>query len=167
MNVDRLLTALLHDLDAQRVTLRLDVPGMNFPAVAEVAAAGVATIAHDNSLDQRGAATAQWIMRHRRVLAQPDVCAGEPRPPRALIETYGVGAQMLGPIVVDDDAVVGWISVHADHPRPWRKAEVAALQRAMADVAINISRLRPMLVARVSARGSSVPPSSASHPCDA
>jgi maleate isomerase len=124
-----IVAGLLADVAASRTTLRLDVEGKNFPAVAEALAPGVPPIKQDESLDQRGAATAQWLMRTREILVQDDCATADP-PPQALLEVYGVKAQMLAPIV-DEGRVVGWISVHhTPSTRGWSERDVAALRAA-------------------------------------
>lgn len=138
---DEIVSALRRRLDADRVTLRLDTPGMNFPCAAESAAPGVRAISADNSLDQRGAATARWIVATRRVLAQPDLSVADPPPPRPLLDAYGVRAQMLAPVVVDD-AVAGWLSVHSLRPRPWTDDDASAIEAAAAETARQIDEVR-------------------------
>jgi GAF domain-containing protein len=125
-----IVAGLLEDVAASRTTLRLDVEGKNFPAVAEALAPGVPPIKQDESLDQRGAATAQWLMRTHEILVQDDCASADPPPPQALLDVYGVKAQMLAPIV-DEGRVVGWISVHyTPSTRPWTERDVAALRAA-------------------------------------
>ncbi|MBL7494659.1 GAF domain-containing protein [Frankia sp. AgB1.9] len=136
-----IVTALRRRLDADRVTLRLDTPGMNFPCAAESTAPGVRAMSTDNSLDQRGAATAQWIMATRQVLVQPDLTAMDPAPPRPLMDVYGVRAQMLAPVVVAD-AVAGWLSVHSLQPRPWTEDDAAAIEAAAVEAARRIDEVR-------------------------
>ncbi|HEX5146801.1 MAG TPA: GAF domain-containing protein [Conexibacter sp.] len=139
---EQLLTELLAATGAQRATLRLDVAGMDFPVVAEALEAGVPTIRDDTSVDQRGAATAQWIMRTREVLVQSDIALVDPPPPPELVAAYGVRAQMLGPVVADGE-VVGWISVHSTSARAWSGDHVAALERAAGLVARHLPELHP------------------------
>lgn len=140
MNLNTLVTTLLSDTRADRVTIRLDVPGMNFPCIAEATAPGISSIEADNSLDQRGAATAQWIIRNRQVLVQPDVRESDTPPPQELIDSYGVLAQMLSPIEVDGD-VAGWISVHSTTARPWEPTDVTAARAAALEAAAAIDEL--------------------------
>lgn len=129
-----ILTELLQKTGAMRVTLRLDVPGMNSPCAGEVAADGVASISMDNSLDQRGAATASWVADNRQVLVQPDVHQAESPPPQALIDAYGVHAQMLAPVVINGPwatgDLAGWVSVHSAVTRPWSPDDIAAITTA-------------------------------------
>ncbi len=137
-----LVDRLLHEVGASRVTLRLDTPGKNFPAVAEAIADGVAPIRQDDSLDQRNAPTAQWIMARKEILVQPNCGTAEPRPPQALIDVYGVRAQLLAPVLEDGD-VVGWVSVHETRgQRQWTAHEVDSVRSA----ALEIEALRALSV---------------------
>lgn len=127
----------LHDATgASRMTLRLDDAERGFSVadvVAESADAGLPSLRGQTSINQRAAATAQWLERERRALVQDDFSAA-PQPPDALKALYGVQAQMLGPIEADG-ALVGWISVHECRgPRQWRDEDIAALEQAMAAV---------------------------------
>ena len=103
--------------------------------MAESTAPGVKPIAHDTSLDQRNAPTAQWLMRTHEVLVQDDCAVDEPPAPPALLEVYGVKAQMLAP-VIREGALVGWISVHEVRSvRTWSAEEVSQLASAASRVA--------------------------------
>lgn len=134
---------LLAATGATRTTLRLDTPGRNFPAVAEALSPGTPPIAQDESIDQRNAATAQWLFRELRPLVQHDLDVDPPRPPQGLLDVYGVRAQMLGPIVLDGE-LVGWLSVHqAGAPRRWADGDLAALERAMAAVRAELGAGEP------------------------
>ena len=125
-----IVDALLVELVVSRVTLRLDTPGRNFPALAEAVAGDVDPIIQDDSLDQRNAPTARWIIARKEILVQPNCETAEPRPPAALIEIYGVRAQMLAP-VFGEGAVIGWVSVHETRgQRNWTAHEVDAIRKA-------------------------------------
>ncbi len=137
---DPVLAELFAALRPARTTLRMDVPGMNFPCVAEVVADGQRAMTEDNSIDQRAAATATWVMETRKVLVQPDVSAGPP-PPEALVTAYGVRAQVLAPIVAGQESV-GWLSVHSDRPRAWTSEEVASIALAAELLAAHTERIR-------------------------
>lgn len=122
--LEELVAAVREQTSAARVTLRLDVAGANFPVIAEALDDGAASIRSDNSLDQRGAATAQWVMRTRQVLVQNDCHLAESPPPAALLEAYQVRAQMLAPVLIEG-AVAGWVSVHSTVARDWSDHDVA------------------------------------------
>ncbi|KQU71600.1 hypothetical protein ASC75_24255 [Aminobacter sp. DSM 101952] len=139
-NLEKQLEQLRHRLGTMRVTLRLDVNGRNFPVIGEAVAEGFPSIKHDESVDQRGASTAQWVMRTRKILVQSEFANSPVRPPTALIDAYGVKAQMLAP-VVHNDHVAGWISVHSSTRRDWNAADVAELE----EEARNISRCLPSI----------------------
>jgi maleate isomerase len=126
---------------AHRATLRLDVPGMNFPCVAESCAAGIKAISADNSLDQAGAATAQWITRTHRVLVQPDLRDANPAPPQALLDDYRVRAQMLAPVMVAGERV-GWVSLHSAARREWNPEQILAIEMAAVEFGGRIDALR-------------------------
>ncbi len=130
------LLALLDATRASRTTIRLELAERNLDAdraVAEAAAPGVRSILLDDSLDQWAMPTVQWIAAERRTLVQNDFSSGPPVSP-ALVDTYGVQAQMLQPIV-REDKMLGWLSVHqVGEPRRWADADIEALARAGADV---------------------------------
>lgn len=122
---------LLDKTGAGRVTLRLDEPDEVFPVKAEALAPGVRPIKGDTSIDLRKIATYKWIKRELRPLIQTDCANEDPAPPRELVEHYGVGAQMLGPIVRNGE-LGGIISVHhVGGSREWKPEEVAALEDAV------------------------------------
>jgi GAF domain-containing protein len=140
--VQALLENLLEATRASRVTLRLDVEGLNFPVVGEALAPGTRSIGNDHTLDQRGAPTAQWIVRHRRVLVQTDLTADlDPKPPDALLALYGVKAQILCP-VIHRHRVIGWISVHAGEPRDWTEDSVAKVERVARQISLRLREIR-------------------------
>lgn len=132
MTLQEILEAVRAQTGAMRATLRLDRPGEDFPVVAEALAAGARPIAAD-PLPQRRLPTVRWLIEHRRPLVQPDVASADPAPPQALVDAYGVRAQMLGPVLRAGE-VAGWISVHAGEPRAWTPGDVAALERAVTAV---------------------------------
>jgi maleate isomerase len=140
MSIDDQLEQLRSALAVARVTLRLDVSGLNFPVIGEALAHGTRSIRHDDTVDQRGAATAQWVMRHRQTLVQPDVLGTDPPPPQALVELYGVAAQILSP-VLRDRSVVGWVSVHARSPREWSAHDVDLVDATAHDLARSAEKL--------------------------
>jgi maleate isomerase len=127
LDISRSLRDLLAETQASRVTLRLDVVGMNFPVVGE-AVDSVAALSGNHSLDQRNLATVRHLMRTRDLLIQDDCRTSSPAPPAALIGAYGVKAQMLAP-VLHGDRVLGWVSVHdCVRSRSWRGSDVQALR---------------------------------------
>lgn len=140
MSVDDDLERLRSALAVDRVTLRLDVPGSNFPAIGEALADHAKSIREEHSVDQRGAATARWVMTNRRTLVQGDVLDTDSPPPQALIELYGVRAQMLIPVVYGS-AVVGWVSVHSSVARKWSKRDVDLAEATARDLAGSADQL--------------------------
>jgi maleate isomerase len=131
--LDQLLADLRQDTGAHRTTIRFDLPRMNFDAddvYAESVAPGVPPLKLDSSLNQRSLGTVQWLERHREMLVQDDCINAEIPPPKALMNVYGVKAQMLEPLVWGQQ-VVGWISVHhIGSTRQWRAEDKEALRKA-------------------------------------
>lgn len=126
------LTALLDATGADRTTLRLDVPehGLHVDlTAAEALGDGIRSIRRDAGLDQRRLNTVEWLEEHRVPLVQPHF-RDDPHPPQALIDVYGVHAQMLSPVVRGDD-MTGWISVHSMRERDWSDGAAAALAAAV------------------------------------
>ncbi|WP_432105809.1 maleate cis-trans isomerase family protein [Streptomyces sp. bgisy091] len=126
------LTGLLAATGADRTTFRADLPehGLQVDITAgEALRPGVRAIRRDASLDQRRLNTVEWLERHRTPLIQPHFEA-EPHPPEALVDVYGVRAQMLAPVETDG-AMTGWISVHSLRERDWTDTDTAAIAAAV------------------------------------
>ena len=137
---------LLEVTSASRTTLRLDWPpwGAHVDDVyAEARRPGIESLVGKTSIRQRQAETIRWLERMRRVLVQADCATASPSPPRALLDIYGVRAQMLAPLVLRD-TLVGWISVHeTTAPREWTQKEIRALEDAAAAVAKTLDEGSP------------------------
>lgn len=126
---------LLRTTGADRTTLRLDLPAYGLHVdlpVAEATGPGTRSIRRDPSLPQRDLNTVRWLEEHRRPLVQPHF-REDPSPPQALIDVYGVNAQVLGPVVRDGD-LAAWLSVHSLSERPWTDGDLRALQTATTTV---------------------------------
>jgi maleate isomerase len=129
------LEILRAETKAARTTVRLDLPArgwsVNTPC-AEALAPGMRSMMGDGSIDHRRARSIRWIEKHRRLLIQGDVTADPAMaPPPALIQTFGAKAQIVGPLIGEDDYLVGWLSAHfAEGPRTFTKAQIAAFERA-------------------------------------
>jgi hypothetical protein len=133
--LDAILDALRKATGASRCTLRMDDEARGWHVdyvVAESLAPKVRSLRGNGAIDQRAAATVQWIEAKRRNLIQSNLMdAPDPAPPPALIDTYGATAQMLSPIFDSKGALAGWISVHyTGGPRVIREADEAALNAA-------------------------------------
>jgi maleate isomerase len=132
--LELIMAALREATDGSRTTLRLDIAAHNCQVdtvCAEAVAPGIAELKLNSSLNQRSLATVQWLEAHRKPLIQNDCANAAVKPPKALMEIYGVKAQMLIGLTAQDDTVMGWISVHyVPGTRVWGDADVAALQAA-------------------------------------
>lgn len=124
---------LLEATGADRTTVRVDVPahGLHVDLTAgEALRPGVRPIRREGSLDQRRLNTVEWLEAERRNLVQPHF-GPDPMPPQALIEVYGVNAQLLGPVEVGGD-MTGWFSAHSLTEREWSDKDTAAMDEARA-----------------------------------
>jgi GAF domain-containing protein len=134
MSFEQIVGELLADVGASRTTLRLRAPDAFFPVVAEALAPGIGSIAADTSIDLAASPTFKFLEGEQRLLIQADLLDADPAPPKELIEHYGARAQMLAPIVRDEE-LVGILSVHyAPGPRVWTDEEIGSLERASARV---------------------------------
>ncbi|MFH8625176.1 hypothetical protein ACH4A8_25415 [Streptomyces vietnamensis] len=128
----RALGDLREAIGADRTTLRLDLPayGLHVDLTAgEALGPGVRSIRRDAGLDQRRLNTVEWLERHRVPLVQPHF-RDDPKPPQALIDVYGVRAQLLSPVVRGAD-MTGWISAHSLTGRKWGAADQAVMAAAV------------------------------------
>ncbi|MFF0427385.1 hypothetical protein [Streptomyces sp. NPDC004520] len=128
----RALGDLREAIGADRTTLRLDLPayGLHVDLTAgEALGPGVRSIRRDAGLDQRRLNTVEWLERHRVPLVQPHF-RDDPKPPQALIDVYGVRAQLLSPVVRGAD-MTGWISAHSLTGREWGAADQAVMAAAV------------------------------------
>jgi GAF domain-containing protein len=126
---------LLVDTGASRTTVRIDVPGEDFPVVAEAVRHGAQKIRGRRAVsDIRSTAPVQYLEREQTILVQNDVEHAEPAVPEALVESYGVRAQILAPLV-RHGGLAGVISVHDIRgPRQWSETEISALGKAQTRV---------------------------------
>jgi len=146
VRLDTILDELLRVAAASRATIRLDWSPWGAhvdDVVAEARRPEVESLVGKTSIRQRDAETVKWLEQKRTILVQEDCAAGFPAPPQALLDVYGVRAQMLAPLVVDD-ALVGWISVHDIRSvRKWTQRDVAALESA-AGAVLNVLGVGPL-----------------------
>jgi maleate isomerase len=134
MTCQEIVEKLLADTGASRTTIRLDRPDAVFPVVAEATAPGINSIADATSIDLKAAPTFVFLAEEKRPLIQPDLLDTDVPAPAALIELYGARAQMLAPILRDDE-LVGILSVHyAPGTREWTAEDIAALEQAAEQV---------------------------------
>ena len=135
LRMQQICDELIEATGADRTTLRIDLPGCGLGvdlAAAEATGESAPPIRREGSLDQRKLNTVEWLEHNRANLVQPHFTA-EPMPPAALIDIYGVRAQMLGP-VERDGKMVGWLSVHSLAERPWTPEDQRALDAARQQV---------------------------------
>ena len=134
MTYQEIAEKLLSDVGASRVTVRLDRPDAVFPVVAEAMAPGINSIAGATTIDLKAAPTFVFMAEEKRPLIQSDLLDTDVPAPQALLDLYGARAQMLAPILRNDE-LVGIVSVHyAPGTREWTSEDIAALEQAAEQV---------------------------------
>jgi maleate isomerase len=138
--LQRLADQLRERTGASRTTVRGRAGDDPVALLAESLAPGVESMREGQQAAAIVAAPTYVVLSRTRTILVQDDCRGEgPRPPRSLIERYHVYAQMLAP-VLDDDEMIGTISVHQqDTPRHWTRADVDALEQVTAEAAAILS----------------------------
>lgn len=135
--LDELLERLRSDVAASRTTIRIDIPAWDVDVndvIAEAAGEGINSLRGERGLDQRALPTVRFLEERRAPLVQPEFRTTAHPPPQALIDVYGVQAQMLAPLVHDGE-LVGWVSVHeVGREREWPAGQVAVLEAAAGEV---------------------------------
>lgn len=133
VELERIMATLHKTTSCSRTTLRIDIPAHNChvdTVSAEAVSPGVRPLKLDSSLNQHSLNTVQWLKKTNRMLVQEDCVNAEVPPPLALMDVYGVKAQMLVPLAWGDH-LAGWISVHhIGSTRAWQEDEMAALRTA-------------------------------------
>src|SRR5438876_6516391 len=136
MEIDAILSDLLAETGASRVTLRQNLRGeYAFPVTHEALAPGVGSLKAERTIDLRTQPVALEVAAGRQVV-QDDAAAAYDDPAfHHMREVYGgLAAQIVTPVVRDD--VVGIVSVHQlGEPRHWTDAEIDACRRASARLA--------------------------------
>src|SRR6478735_3153495 len=125
--IDAILSDLLRDTRASRVTLRQDVPGdYAFPVTHEALAPGAGSLREERTVDLRNQPVAIEVGAGRQVV-QPDCATAYDDPAfQRMRETYGgLAAQIVTPVLRGGE-VVGIVSLHQlGTPRDWTDAEIA------------------------------------------
>jgi GAF domain-containing protein len=131
MQIDAILSDLLAETGASRVTLRQSVPGeYAFPVTHEALAPGVGSLRDERSVDLRTQPVALEVAAGRQVVQDDCATAYDDPAFHRMREIYGgLAAQIVTPVV--RDGVVGIVSVHQlGEPRHWETAEIEACSTA-------------------------------------
>jgi GAF domain-containing protein len=134
--IEPILSSLLAETAASRVTLRQDVDGgYAFPVTHEALGPGARSLRDERTIDLRTQPVAQEVAAGRQVVQ--DDCASAYDDPdfQRMLATYGgLAAQIVTPVLVDGK-VAGIVSVHQlGSPRVWTEAEVDAAREAAAGI---------------------------------
>ena len=127
---------LLAQTKASRVTLRQDLPGdYVFPVTHEALAPGAASLMKERTVDLRSQPVVVELARGHQVVQDDCGAAYDDEPFRRMRETYGgLAAQIVTP-VLRDEQLVAIVSVHQlGGPRAWTREEVAAATLAAEEV---------------------------------
>lgn len=133
--LEKLMSDLLRNTKASRTTLRLEIPENEISLdtiIAESTAQGVKELKGNTEIKnlRQTVETVKYMDQHLEILVQGDCKTAFPTVPSKLIERYGVTAQMLCP-VVNNEEMIGVISVHYnDGIREWSKEDIEALKDA-------------------------------------
>ena len=88
--------------------------------------------------DLRAAPTVRYLAERKTVLIQEDLAAADPPVPEVLLSLYKAKAQMLAP-VIHDQQLIGIISVHdVRGPRKWSDADADHLHDAQQQISAGI-----------------------------
>jgi GAF domain-containing protein len=118
---------------AGRAMLQLAAPDGRWPIAAEAVTGGARQIRNDEATgDIPGASLVAHLERERSVLAQPDVVRADPPVPAALVDRYGVRAQLVAPLV-RGGRLAGLLTLHdVTGPRSWEPGDIDAVHEAQA-----------------------------------
>jgi GAF domain-containing protein len=133
VQIEAILSDLLAETGASRVTLRQSVPGeYAFPVTHEALAPGVDSLRDERTVDLRSQPVALEVAAGRQVVQDDCATAYDDAAFHRMREVYGgLAAQIVTPVVRED--VVGIVSVHQlGTPRQWTAAEIGACRTAAA-----------------------------------
>lgn len=131
MQIDAILSDLLAETGASRVTLRQSVAGeYAFPVTHEALAPGVGSLRDERTVDLRTQPVALEVAAGRQVVQDDCATAYDDPAFHRMREIYGgLASQIVTPVV--RDGVVGIVSVHQlGEPRHWETAEIEACSTA-------------------------------------
>jgi maleate isomerase len=135
--LEQTMATLLQATGASRTTVRIDIPAHNChmdTVCAEAMAPGIVPLKLNSSMNQRSLPTVKWLEANRDLLIQSDCANHAVKPPKALTAVYGVKAQMLAPLMAQDE-LIGFVSLHyVPSTRVWSEGEIATLRSAATQV---------------------------------
>jgi GAF domain-containing protein len=136
MQIDAILSDLLAETGASRVTLRQNVPGeYAFPVTHEALTPGAGSLREERTVDLRTQPVALEVAAGRQVVQDDCATAYDDPDFHRMREVYGgLAAQIVTPVV--RGGVIGIVSVHQlGEPRRWQAAEIDACRTAAAQLA--------------------------------
>ena len=127
---------LLEELAASRVTLRRDVPGVSaFPVVEEALTPGTGSLRGETTVDLPTQPVVLEIQAGRQVVQDDSRSAYDDPAFQQMLDTYGgLAAQIVTPVMVDG-RLVAILSVHQlGATRSWKSEEIDTASRAAARI---------------------------------
>ena len=141
IHIQPVLDSLRTELRADRVTLRLDVPGETFPVVHESLGTGAGTLVGERSVVLRGQPVVEAMLSGVGQVVQDDCATASDDPAfHAMRAAYGGLSAQVVTAVRDRDRLLGIVSVHVlGGTRTWTALDMGRARRA----ADEIGRLLP------------------------
>ena len=135
-DIESILSGLLGDLSASRVTLRQDLPGdYAFPVTHEALAEGVPSLVRERTVDLRNQPVVRELLAGRQVVQ--DDCASaydDPAFQRMLSAYGGLAAQIVTPVLARD-RLAAILSLHQlGSARVWSESDIAACNHVAAEL---------------------------------
>jgi GAF domain-containing protein len=136
-SIDRVISDVLDDTGASRVTLRQDVPGDVFPVTHEALGSGVASIMNVATPKMSSQPVVVAVRRGEQVVQNDCLAAFDAPEFREMLELYGgMRAQIVTPIFRNNE-VHAILSVHQlGHTREWTAGEIARCTAAANELAV-------------------------------
>lgn len=130
-----IVTELLLETDASRAMLQVAQPDGTFPIVAEAVRHGMQQIRNQApSPELTGRSAFASLDKTQDIFVLNDVAQANPGLPPILLNSYGVKAQMLAPLVLGG-RLAGVLTVHhALGPRQWAAGDLGAVRKAKSNV---------------------------------
>jgi GAF domain-containing protein len=136
IRMQHILDDLRNALDADRCTLRLDVPGETFPVVHESLGEGVGSLVGERTVVLRGQPVVEALFSGVDQVVQRDCPAASDDPAfHAMLAAYGGLSAQIVTAVRDGDRLVGIVSVHVlGGTREWAPLDLGRARRAADDI---------------------------------
>jgi GAF domain-containing protein len=136
IRMQQILDELRTALNADRCTLRLNVPGETFPVVHESLGEGAGTLVGERTVVLRGQPVVEALLSGVDQVVQEDCPAASDDPAfRAMLAAYGGLSAQIVTAVRDGERLIGIVSVHVlGGTRAWAPIDLGRARRAAEDI---------------------------------